>query len=80
MRAGFRTHVGVGPKRLARIVRFRSALAMVAAGTPLADVALTAGYYDQAHFATEFRTHAAMTPTAFLAAKRYPQGTSLAED
>jgi methylphosphotriester-DNA--protein-cysteine methyltransferase len=79
MRAGFRTHVGVTPKRLARVVRFRSALAMVASGVPFADVAATAGYYDQAHFTTEFRAHAAMTPSAFLRSKRYPNATSLAE-
>lgn len=79
LRAGFRTHVGVPPKRLARIVRFRHALGGVAAGVPFAEVAAAAGYYDQAHFTTEFRAHAGMTPTAFLHARRYPNGTSLAE-
>jgi hypothetical protein len=79
MRAGFRSHVGVGPKRLARIVRFRRALELVANGDGLADASAGAGYYDQAHFSTEFRRHAGMTPTAFLSARRYPDGTSLAE-
>jgi AraC-like DNA-binding protein len=78
--AGFRTHVGVSPKRLARVVRFRRGLELVAGGTPLADVAVSAGYYDQAHFTSEFRAHAGMTPTAFLHSRRYPNATSLAED
>jgi AraC-like DNA-binding protein len=77
---GFRTHVGVSPKRLARIARFRRGLAMVVAGAPLADVALAGGFYDQAHFTAEFRAHAGMTPTAFLRARRFPNATSLAED
>jgi AraC-like DNA-binding protein len=52
---------------------------MVVAGAALADAATAAGYYDQAHFTTEFRIHAGMTPTAFLHARRYPNGTSLVE-
>ena len=51
----------------------------MANGDGLADASAGAGYYDQAHFSTEFRRHAGMTPTAFLSARRYPDGTSLAE-
>jgi AraC-like DNA-binding protein len=47
--------LGYGPKTLARIVRFRSAVALARAGTPFADVAATAGYADQAHLARDVR-------------------------
>ncbi|OHV31371.1 AraC family transcriptional regulator [Pseudofrankia sp. EUN1h] len=47
--------VGYGPKTLARIVRFRRALALARAGSPFADVAAAAGYADQAHLAREVR-------------------------
>lgn len=45
--------VGYGPKTLARIVRFRRALALARGGTPFAAVAAEAGYADQAHLARE---------------------------
>ena len=44
--------VGYGPKRLARVLRLRRALALAGAGSPLADAAYEAGYADQAHSAT----------------------------
>lgn len=77
--AAFREHVGVSPKRFARIVRFRRALQLVHVGASLADIALTAGYYDQPHLNAEFRTHSGLTPSAFLRAVRYPHSVSLAE-
>jgi AraC-like DNA-binding protein len=45
--------VGYGPKTLARIVRFRRALALARSGTPFAAVAAEAGYADQSHLARE---------------------------
>jgi AraC-like DNA-binding protein len=71
--ATFRDHVGVSPKRFARIIRFRRALDAIAHGrAALGEIALAAGYYDQAHFTTEFRAHAGLTPAAYLRATRYP--------
>jgi len=76
----FRDHFGLSPKRFARIVRFRRALELMTAGHgTLADVAAQAGFYDQAHFNAEFKQHAGMTPSAFIAAQRYPGSASLAE-
>jgi AraC-like DNA-binding protein len=46
---------GYGPKTLARVLRFDRALALARAGTPLAEVAATAGYADQPHLAREVR-------------------------
>lgn len=79
--ARFRERVGVLPKRYARILRFRHALDLLAAGAASApEAASAAGYFDQAHFNAEFRAHAGMTPGTFLRAQRYPDSASLAED
>jgi AraC-like DNA-binding protein len=75
----FREQVGVAPKLYARIVRFRRACVLLdTARGALADVALDAGYYDQAHMNTEFRELAGMTPREFLA-HRYPGGSTAVE-
>jgi AraC-like DNA-binding protein len=79
--AAFREQIGVVPKRYARIVRFRRTLALIDAGAGrLAEIAGAAGYYDQAHMSAEFAAHAGRSPTAYLAALRYPGSSSLAAD
>jgi AraC-like DNA-binding protein len=52
---------GLGPKFLARVLRFRHALTH--SGSSAADIALECGYYDQAHFINEFRFFSGRTPT-----------------
>jgi AraC-like DNA-binding protein len=65
--SAFRDQIGVAPKLYARIVRFsRAAELLQAGGGPLTDIALTAGYYDQAHMNAEFRELSGMTPRQFL--------------
>jgi AraC-like DNA-binding protein len=58
--------VGYGPKRLARVLRLRRALALAAAGSALADVAYEAGYADQAHFSHDCLELAGVAPGRFL--------------
>ena len=70
--ARFRTEVGLGVKQAARVVRFdvarRRLQAAAVHGTPrLADLAATAGYFDQAHLAREFGELAGCSPTRWLA-------------
>jgi AraC-like DNA-binding protein len=78
--AAFRDHVGVTPKRFARILRFRRALELLdASEAPLGAIAAQAGYYDQPHMNAEFRVHAGLTPQGYRRAQRYPNSTSLAE-
>ena len=64
----FKSAVGVSPKRLARLVRFRRALAALDANPARGGVAvaLDLGYYDQAHFITEFRAFAGDAPRRFV--------------
>jgi AraC-like DNA-binding protein len=48
-----------------RIVRLQAVLRAVRGGSPLADVALGCGFYDQAHMTRDFRQLAAMSPGAW---------------
>jgi AraC-like DNA-binding protein len=65
----FREHVGMPPKRVARILRFDRALSLLArtAPPPLAEVAYTCGYADQPHLTREVRALAGITPHELLA-------------
>ncbi len=68
----FAQHVGVSPKLYARIRRFQQAVAMLHRGDdiPWAELALTCGYYDQSHFANDFRAFSGISPTTYTAASR----------
>jgi AraC-like DNA-binding protein len=61
----FREHVGLGPKMLARVLRMQRATALLRErdSARLADVALDAGYCDQAHFSGEFRALCGVAPS-----------------
>ena len=63
----FRHHVGVSPKTLARVLRFRRVVdtAQKSGEIEWADVAAEHGYYDQSHLIAEFRELAGTTPSAF---------------
>ena len=56
--------LGVSPKMLARIARFRRAAALIARGEAAsgADLAAACGYVDQAHLIREFQEFAGTTP------------------
>jgi AraC-like DNA-binding protein len=70
--AQFKAHVGVTPKRVARIYRFTRLILSVDARRPAdwAELAHTAGYFDQAHFSREFKDFTGHTPTEYLALRR----------
>lgn len=66
--ATFHTHIGLSPKRYARVRRFQRLLTRVTAdpaGPDWAYLAADCGYHDQAHLIHEFRALAGMTPTAY---------------
>ncbi|HEY5192540.1 MAG TPA: helix-turn-helix domain-containing protein [Solirubrobacteraceae bacterium] len=56
--------VGYGPKMLQRVLRFRRLQALAPA--PLVELALDAGYADQAHMTTEVTQLAGLSPVRFL--------------
>lgn len=66
LRRRFERAVGYGPKRLARVLRLRRALAAARDGEELARVALDAGYADQAHFTHDCRDLAGVAPSALV--------------
>jgi AraC-like DNA-binding protein len=67
-----KSHVGVTPKRMARIYRFARLIVSVDTLRPVdwAGLAQTAGYFDQAHFSREFKDFTGHTPTEYLALRR----------
>ena len=64
-----REEAGLGPKRLARVLRFRYAnrLAAAARRPDWSSVAAAAGYFDQAHLIRDFREFTGRTPAAAVA-------------
>jgi AraC-like DNA-binding protein len=70
--AQFKSHVGVTPKRVARIYRFARLILSVDALHPVdwPGLAQAAGYFDQAHFSREFKDFTGHTPTEYLALRR----------
>jgi AraC-like DNA-binding protein len=58
--------VGYGPKTLARVLRFRRLQALAASQRALVDLALDAGYADQAHMTVEVTRLAGLSPVRFL--------------
>ncbi|RRR98455.1 helix-turn-helix transcriptional regulator [Glycomyces terrestris] len=68
----FRLHVGVSPKRVARIYRFARLILSVDVQGPVdwAETAHRGGYFDQAHFSREFKEFTGHTPSQYLALRR----------
>ncbi|CAN5563759.1 AraC family transcriptional regulator [soil metagenome] len=60
--------IGLGPKTLARVVRFRRVMALSQGRKSggWADIAAAGGYADQSHLARDFRELAGTTPAAWL--------------
>jgi AraC-like DNA-binding protein len=63
----FREQVGFAPKAWCRIQRFQRALQQLNAGRDMrwADLAIECGFYDQAHFANEFRAFSGIDASTY---------------
>lgn len=68
----FHRYVGVGPKWVLARYRLHDAAAAIDAGTvdDLAALAADLGWFDQAHFARDFRAAVGVTASSYLAAAR----------
>jgi transcriptional regulator GlxA family with amidase domain len=68
----FQQHVGLAPRTYGRLARMHHCLRLLRnQHTPRwPELALDAGYYDQAHLANEFQALSGLSPTAFLAQAR----------
>ena len=64
----FRNEVGLAPKLYSRIRRFQNVVAVIHKlhEPDLAGMALSCGYYDQAHFIHDFRAFSGVSPSAYL--------------
>ncbi|NHU85709.1 helix-turn-helix transcriptional regulator [Kocuria sp. JC486] len=63
----FRSEYGLTPSELRRLARFQEARRLAESGLPLATVAHTAGYADQAHLTREWSGFADVPPKVSLA-------------
>jgi AraC-like DNA-binding protein len=68
----FASALGIPPKGFARLVRFQNACSTLRRGrwTSLTQVSHDCGYYDQAHFISDFKSFSGMTPGAFVKGAR----------
>ncbi len=68
---GFRRQVGVTPKRFRRILRVQKAVRLLHSEREgsIAQVAVSCGYFDQAHLTNDFRSIAGVTPSEYRAAR-----------
>lgn len=65
----FQYHVGLSPKRYARLLRIarsRELIRQGGAAVSLADTAYAAGYFDQSHFIHDFKAVTGFTPGGYL--------------
>ncbi|WP_188195462.1 helix-turn-helix transcriptional regulator [Nonomuraea sp. SYSU D8015] len=67
LETGFRRHIGLPPKTVARIARFQHALGELSSPSASLAMAATYGYADQSHFSREVRAMSGMTPSALFA-------------
>lgn len=65
----FRVSVGVSPKLLCRIVRFRTIFDCLQSSTPWMNIAIDCGYFDQSHLIRDFKQFTGQSPMAFLASQ-----------
>jgi AraC-like DNA-binding protein len=77
--SGFREHVGLPPKRVARILRFERVVGLLErdGGPGLGDIAASCGYADQPHLNRDFRAFAGASPVDWLS-RRMPGGAGTA--
>ncbi|MFC4809314.1 DUF6597 domain-containing transcriptional factor [Paenibacillus sp. GCM10023250] len=74
----FKRELGVGPKKLLGILRFQYALQALRRGIPAkrVEAALTHGYYDESHFAADFRRLYGLPPRLVFDGQSRPFSTS----
>lgn len=67
----FRREVGMTPKLFCRLRRFQQALESISSGRRIewTEVALEAGYFDQAHFIHDFRAFSGINPSTYREAR-----------
>lgn len=67
----FRQNTGTTPKHFSSILRLRQAVDGHTQSKSLTDLAISAGYYDQAHFIREFRRFTGRSPKQFFQERNF---------
>ena len=62
----FKEFSGFSPKLYSRLMRFHNSVKYFGSQTPLLQIALECGYYDQSHFINEFKEFSGFNPKEFL--------------
>jgi AraC-like DNA-binding protein len=64
----FRDVVGLTPKQFCRVLRFQDVLKRIRQGQPIdwIAIALSCGYYDQAHLIRDFQLFSGLSPTSYM--------------
>jgi AraC-like DNA-binding protein len=64
----FKKVIGLSPKQYCKIIQFNAVFEAIQTNDEKAlfDLALTCGYYDQAHFINDFRTFLGQSPSQFI--------------
>ena len=64
----FSQEVGLTPKLFCRIRRFQDTLQRIKSGRQIdwAEIALSGGYFDQAHFIHDFQAFSGLNPSTYL--------------
>lgn len=62
----FAAEVGLSPKNFSSIIRFQQVFKLASYADSLTSLSLDAGYFDQAHFAREFKAYSGYTPRQFF--------------
>lgn len=65
----FKMVIGTTPKRWCRILQIGFAVRLLESGQKLTEIALEAGFYDQAHFINTFQNFIRTTPSDFIHGK-----------
>ncbi len=63
----FKTHVGITPKKFSKIIQFENTIQLLKNFEgKYSEIALEAGYFDQAHFINSFKQTTGVSPDKFL--------------
>jgi AraC-like DNA-binding protein len=78
----FREQVGLTPKVWCRVQRFQRVVRQLHAGVeiPWPELALECGFYDQSHFANEFRAFSGIDATTYTRLRGTPWANHVAAD